>query len=217
MSQGQLPSTEEVYPPEFFKRQDDDDDGLFYVEPRLLVHIDEPALKAVAGYLQEALPGNATILDLMSSWKSHLPEGFNKVALVGLGLNSIELDENYQLDERVVQNINVEPRLPFEDDRFDAAVVTVSIQYMTRPLEIFREVRRVLRPDAAFHVIYSNRMFPTKAVAVWQKLNDQHRAELVGSYFERSGGWSSPKALDASPDSDAYTDPVFVVYAHKQT
>jgi len=216
LSQEQLPSTEEVYPPEFFRRQDEDIDSLFYVEPRLLVHIDKSALKAVADYFQEVLPENATILDLMSSWKSHLPEYFQKKALVGLGLNGIELEENYQLDERVVQNINLRPRLPFEDDRFDAAVVTVSIQYLTKPLEIFREVRRVLRPDAAFHVIYSNRMFPTKAVAVWQNLNDLQRAELIGSYFERSGGWSDPKAVDASPDSEAYTDPVFVVYAHKQ-
>ena len=215
MGQEQLPSTQDVYPPEFFGRQDETDDRLFYIEPRLLVHIDEPALEAVAGYFQDALPDNATILDLMSSWRSHLPEGFQKKALVGLGLNETEMIENSQLDELVVHDINQEPKLPFEDERFDAAVVTVSIQYMTSPLEVFREVRRVLRPAAAFHVIYSNRMFPTKAVAVWQKLDDRQRAELIGSYFVRSGGWSPPKALDAGPDSNAYSDPIFVVTANK--
>lgn len=215
MSQEQLPSTEDVYPAEFFRRQDETDDGLFYDEPRLLVHIDEPALEAVATYLQDALPGDATILDLMSSWRSHLPEEFDRKALVGLGLNEIEMDENGQLTEQIVHDINLEPTLPFEDHRFDAAMVTVSIQYMTRPLEVFRDVGRVLKPGSAFHVIYSNRMFPTKAVAVWQKLNDQQRAELIGSYFANAGGWSPAKAIDASPASDTYTDPVFVVYANK--
>ncbi|MDA0770779.1 MAG: methyltransferase domain-containing protein [Chloroflexi bacterium] len=215
MNQGPLPSSEDVYPPEFFRRQDESNDGLFYVEPRLLVHIDEAAICAVGAYLQEALPENAIILDLMSSWRSHLPEGFGKKALVGLGLNEVELAENQQLDERVVHDINQAPTLPFEDDRFDAAIVTVSIQYITRPLEVFREVRRVIKPGAVFHVIYSNRMFPTKAVAVWQKLDDHQRAELIGSYFTNSGGWTPPKATDASPESPVYTDPIFVVHAYK--
>ena len=210
-----LPSTEHVYPPEFFRRQDESDDGVFYRDPRLLVHIDGPAIEAVGHYLRQALPEDATILDLMSSWRSHFPQGFSKKALVGLGLNEVELAENPQLDERVVHDINREPELPFEDERFDAAIVTVSIQYITRPLETFHEVRRVVRPGAAFHVIYSNRMFPTKAVAVWQNLDDRQRSELIGSYFTNCGGWSPPKAVDASPDSSAYADPIFVVYAHR--
>ena len=215
MGDGPTPSTDSVYPAEFFRRQDEADDGLFYREPRLLVHIDEPAIRAVGDYLRGALPENATILDLMSSWRSHLPDGFNKKALVGLGLNETELVENPQLDEWIVHDINQTPCLPIEDERFDAAVVTVSIQYMRRPLEVFSEVRRVLRPGAAFHVIYSNRMFPTKAVAVWQGLDDGQRAELIGSYFANSRGWSPPKVVNASPESESYTDPIFVVYSHK--
>ena len=209
------PSTQEVYPPEFFRRQDESDDVAFYREPRLLVHIDEPAIDAVGEYLRQALPEDATVLDLMSSWRSHFPQGFGKKALVGLGLNEIELAENPQLDERVVHDINREPALPFEDERFDAAVVTVSIQYMTSPLETFHEVRRVVRPGAAFHVIYSNRMFPTKAVAVWRNLDDRQRTELIGSYFTNCGGWSPPKAVDVSPESGTYTDPLFVVFSHR--
>ena len=215
MGEGQMPSTDDVYPAEFFKRQDETDDALFYREPRLLVHIDEAAVEAVGEYLRQALPENAAILDLMSSWRSHLPDGFSWKALVGLGLNEIELAENPQLDERIIHDINNVPSLPFEDERFDAAVVTVSVQYIRSPLEVFSEVRRVLKPGAAFHVIYSNRMFPTKAVSIWQNLDDRRRAELIFSYFMKSGGWSPPKAVDASPESDTYTDPVFVVYSHK--
>ena len=156
------------------------------------------------------------MLDLMSSWRSHLPEGFPKQRLVGLGMNSVELAENPQLDEGVVHNLNTSPELPFEDNLFDAAFVIVSIQYMVRPVEVFREVNRILKDGASFHVIYSNRMFPTKAVAVWQALNDPQKAQLVASYFASSEGWDTPKAIDISPRLDFQTDPVYVVTAKKR-
>ncbi len=123
--------------------------------------------------------------------------------------------ENPQLDEWVVHDLNSDPHLPFETGSFDTVVVTVSIQYMTRPVEVFSEVRRILKNDGAFYVIYSNRMFPTKAVAIWHNLNDNERAQLIASYFVKSEGWSQPTAWDVSLKLNIKTDPVFIVSANK--
>ena len=204
-----------TYPPEFFRRMDESDDRLFYTEPRLVVHIDDHAIAAIGRYFSETLPEDGVILDLMSSWRSHLPSEFKAGRVVGLGMNDVEMRENPQLDEYVIHDLNDDPRLPFDDDVFDAAVVTVSIQYMTRPVDVFAEVNRILKDGMAFHVIYSNRMFPTKAVAVWQSLDDRRRGQLIGSYFTSSGGWEDISLYDISPNTGAYSDPVYVVSARK--
>lgn len=204
-----------IYPPEMFRRQDEADDSLFYAEPRLVIHIDDYAIDAIGRYFEEVLPRNGVILDLMSSWRSHLPPDFPVQRLIGLGLNVVELDENQQLTERVVHDLNRHPQLPFDSDSISAVVVTVSIQYMIKPIAVFQEVNRILKVGGSFHVIYSNRMFPTKAVAVWQSLDDLQRAQLIGSYFANSFGWSTPKALNISPKIGFYTDPVYVVAASK--
>ena len=205
-----------LYPPDMFRRHDESDDSLFYDEPRLVVHIDYPAIGAISAYFSEVLPRNSHILDLMSSWRSHMPHDLPISRLIGLGLNAIELNENPQLHDRIVHDLNADPKLPLEDCSLDAAVVTVSIQYMVKPVEVFREVNRVLIPGAAFHVIYSNRMFPTKAVAIWQSLDDKQRASLIASYFQNSGGWENIRALNISSQSPHYTDPVYVVVATKE-
>ena len=195
------------YPQGAFRRADESDDPLFYREPRLVVHIDDYAIEALRGYYRQVLPAGGAFLDLMSSWRSHLPDDVALARVTGLGLNRVELDENPQLTERVIHDLNVEPALPFGDGEFDAAAVAVSVQYMTRPVETFAEVNRLLKPGAAFHVIYSNRMFPTKAVALWQALGDHDRAGLIGSYFRLSSGypgggeWDDPTFTDITPQA----------------
>ena len=211
-------SPDTPFPPEFFRRQDESVDPLFYLQPRLVVHIDDAAIAAIGDFFRQQLPSQGVVLDLMSSWRSHLPNDLDINSLVGLGLNSIEMAQNPQLDDWVVHDLNADPALPFGDDTFDAAVVTVSIQYMVRPVEVFRDMHRVLRPGAGFHVVYSNRMFPTKAVAIWQALDDHQRGGLVAAYFLKSGGWDPPRMLDITTAApSAPTDPVYVVTAHKPT
>lgn len=205
--------TERDFPPGAFRRWDQGDDTEFYVEPRLVVHIDDPAIAALGRYFATALPNNGVILDVMSSWRSHLPANFAKQRLVGLGLNQVELNENPQLDERIVHNLNAKPALPFADATFDAAIVTVSIQYLTRPVEVFREVRRCLKPGAAFHVAYSNRMFPTKAVELWKALGDRQHGTLIERYFALAGGWTIAEWLDVGPKPPGQSDPLWVVRA----
>ena len=117
---------------------------MFYTQPRLVVHIDDGAIAAVSQVFHSLIPPNSLTLDLMSSWRSHWPAGHPKQELVGLGMNAVEMAENPDLDQYVVQDINRNPELPFDDDTFDAVVITVSVQYLTQPIETFRQVNRIL-------------------------------------------------------------------------
>jgi SAM-dependent methyltransferase len=202
------------FTPEMFHRMDDSEDPLFYTFPRKVVHIDDPAIAAAGQFMATTFAPHGVLLDLMSSWRSHLPAGFVKQRMVGLGLNAEEMADNPDLDEYVVHDLNIDPRLPFADDSFDGAVVTVSIQYMIRPLEVFADVRRVLKPSAPFIVLFSNRMFPTKAVRVWQVLRDERRAELIRAYFHHAGGYDEPVFHDLSPNP-GLSDPLYAVCARK--
>lgn len=211
------------FPPEYFERADPTDDARFYTTPRLVTHIDDGAIAVIGETLRELLPPDATILDLMSSWKSHLPPDLRPRRVVGLGMNGVELAANDQLDEWVVQDLNADPALPFADDTFDAAILTVSIQYVVRPLSLLREVRRVLRPGGLLAIIFSNRLFPTKAVRVWYEQDDEGRAALVLTYFELAGGYRDVRFIDRSapPRSGPRGwlapahDPVYVVVGYK--
>ena len=207
--------SEAPFLPEHFRRQDERDDRLFYGVPRLVTHIDDAAIEAVRRLYAELLPPDGAILDLMSSWKSHLPDGMPRRRVVGLGLNEMELRENDQLDAWVVHDVNHDPRLPFEDEQFDAVVMAVSVQYLVRPIEVFREVRRVLRPGGPFVVTYSNRLFPEKAVAIWCARTAEERARLIAAYFHYAGGWEEIIAQDHSPRLGPPSDPLYAVWAYK--
>lgn len=204
-----------TFVPEMFERMDDSEDTLFYAAPRKVVHIDEPAIRAAGQMIAATFAPNGVLLDLMSSWRSHLPAGFAKQKLIGLGLNAEEMADNPDLDEYVVHNVNADPRLPFADASFDGVVITVSIQYLTHPLEIFAEVQRVLKNGCPFLVLFSNRMFPTKAVRVWQSLHDGQRARLIEAYFQTAGGYEDAVFADASPQT-GITDPLYAVCARKR-
>ena len=205
--------SEAPFLPEHFQRNDEREDALYYTAPRLMTHIDDAAIDAVRALYAELLPEDGVILDMMSSWKSHLPEEVPRKRTVGLGMNEVELRENDQLDEWVVHDANAESSLPFEDAEFDAGVMTVSIQYLVRPVEVFRELHRVLRPGAPFVVTFSNRIFPEKAIAIWLACSAEERARLVSAYFHYAGGWDGITAQDRSPDMGAPTDPLLAVWA----
>ncbi len=151
---------------------DETRDDAFYAQPRFVTHIDDGAIAAVTQLYREFFPAGGAILDLMSSWISHLPPEVRYGRVVGLGMNREELAVNERLSSFVVQNLNDDPRLPFADGEFDAAGLCVSIDYLTDPVAVLRETARVLRPGAPMVVTFSNRCFPTKAVAVWHALDD---------------------------------------------
>jgi SAM-dependent methyltransferase len=196
--------------PVAYSRDDESADDRFYVTPRKVVHIDDGAIAALGTLYADVLPAGGRLLDLMSSWRSHLPAGFRAGQVVGLGLNAEEMADNPQLAAHVVHDVNREPRLPFGDAEFDGAMCAVSIQYVIHPLRFLREIRRVLRPGAPFVVSFSNRCFPTKAVAVWLDTTDEQHVRLVRSYFEAAGGFSDVEDADRSPGRG---DPLYAVWA----
>ena len=199
-----------VFPPAAYERDDESSDEGFYATARKVVHIDEGTIAALGRLYAEVIPAGGRLLDLMSSWRSHLPRDHATGDVVGLGLNAEEMADNPQLAKHVVHDVNRDPRLPFADDEFDGAMCAVSIQYVIHPVQLFQEIRRVLRPGSPFVVSFSNRCFPTKAVAVWLGTTDAQHLTLVRAYFEAGGGWTDVRDEDRSPGGG---DPLYTVWA----
>lgn len=177
--------------PEFplgaFARVDEGDDAEFYTPVRLVTHIDEAAIAALTDFYRSVLKPGSVVLDLMSSWVSHLPPELAFADVIGHGMNGEELAANPRLTRRFVQDLNRETSLPLADGCCDAALCCVSVQYLTKPVEMFAEVRRILHVGAPFIVSFSNRCFPTKAVAVWRALDIDGHVMLTRVYLERAG------------------------------
>ncbi|RYD64682.1 MAG: methyltransferase domain-containing protein [Sphingomonadales bacterium] len=180
-------SDDAVLPPGAFDKEDRGDDLAFYAPARLVTHIDDRAIAALTRLYRDLVPAGARVLDLMSSWVSHLPDDRLYAEIVGHGMNADELAANPRLDRRFVQDLNADPTLPLETGMFDAALCCVGVQYLQRPYDVFADVQRVLTPGAPFIVSYSNRCFPTKAVAVWRSLDMNGHASLIDHYLARAG------------------------------
>ncbi|RYY10520.1 MAG: methyltransferase domain-containing protein [Cytophagaceae bacterium] len=170
-------------PPQAFARRDESPDQEFYRFERLVTHIDAGAVAAVTQLYRQFLPAGGAVLDLMSSWVSHLPAEVPYARVAGLGMNAGELAQNPRLTDQLVQDLNAQPHLPYGNAEFDGAGICVSVQYLTRPADVFQELARVLRPGAPLVVTFSNRCFPDKAVYAWQVLDDNGHVALVQQYF----------------------------------
>lgn len=193
-----------------FRRADESPDEVFYDTPRLVTHIDDRAIAAVTQLYREFFPADGTILDLMSSWVSHLPPEIEYERVVGLGMNEEELRHNPRLDEYRIQNLNEDPHLPFEDGLFDGVGICVSIDYLTKPVEVLREIGRVCKVGTPLVVTFSNRCFPTKAVDVWHRLDDAGRMKLVELYLRDAGNFRDVHGEDRSPGR-MFSDPLYAV------
>jgi SAM-dependent methyltransferase len=169
-----------------FEKMDPSPDAEFYSFPRFVTHIDDGAIAVVTQAYRERLPAGGKVLDLMSSWVSHLPDDVAYDSVIGHGMNHEELAANPRLSQWFVQDLNIDPILPLKDSHFDGACLCVSIQYLQRPVDVFHEVRRVVRSGAPFVVTFSNRCFPTKAVAIWQSLHGADQQRLVAAYMQRA-------------------------------
>ncbi len=174
-------------PPNAFAKSDSASDDLFYAEPRFVTHIDGNAIAAVTSLYRELFPAGGVILDLMSSWISHLPKDAAYADVIGHGMNAAELAANPRLTRAFVQNLNDNPALPLEPASVDGAAICVSVQYLQNPVVVLREIARVLKPGGPVAITFSNRCFPTKAVAIWQALDDEAHARLVALYLARAG------------------------------
>ena len=197
-----------------FRCADERDDALFYQEPRLVTHIDDAAIVALRAHYARIFPARAAVLDLMSSHVSHFPAGFAPSRAAGLGMNADELAANPALTEWVVHDLNTDPKLPYDDAGFDVAAISVSVQYLRQPVPVFRQIGRALRPGGICSVAFSNRCFPTKAIALWSATGDAGHAQIVAAYFHYAGGFTEAETLDLSPDPGR-SDPLYVVQARR--
>lgn len=206
-------------------REDNLADRQFYAQPRLVSHLDQQARQTISELYGRLLRSDGRMLDLMSSWQSHLPTAWRPPELVGLGLNAEELRQNPQLSSYLVHDLNQDPNLPFDDASFDAVLCTASVEYLIRPLEVFAEVRRVLKAGGIFIVTFANRWFPPKVIRIWTELLDFERLGLTLEYFLRAGGFTALETFSARgwprPTDDKYfpqyrfSDPVFAAWGRK--
>ena len=201
------------FPANFFRREDGSSDRYFYENPRFVTHIDDGTIEALTTFYEEVIPENAKILDLMSSWISHLPSNGKYDEVYGLGMNQEELENNPHLTEKLVHDLNSTPTTTLPSNFFDIALCAVSVQYLTQPVEVFREVGRTLKSGGLFIVSFSHRMFPTKAVEVWKSLSTEDRTQLVGAYFQISELFDEPTLVKREPTE---ADPLWIVFATKK-
>lgn len=226
LSVNQVSELSPIYNPDSFQRLDDTDDGQFYKKDRFVGHLDSLALQTVEDVIGSLIVEKSpVVLDLMAGWDSHIPEGLKPGKVVGLGLNENELKSNKGLDEYVLHDINNDPRLPFPDASFDAVINTVSVDYMTRPVEVFKEAGRILKPGGLMLVIFSTRMFPQKAVRLWRESSEDERVIVVDEFFKEAGVFESTTLFVSRgkprPSDDKYasegipSDPVYALYAER--
>ena len=211
---------------DYFSRIDESDDAIFYNKERFVSHLDSLAMETVVDLIgQLVVEDNPVMLDLMASWDSHIPTRLQSCRITGLGLNETELKNNQVLSDYVIHDLNRDGRLPFSNGSFDVVLNTVSVDYLVNPIAVFREAGRVLKPGGLFLVIFSNRMFPDKAVKIWRESSEEERILLVENIFQETGSFDAPEVFISKgrprPRDDKYahwgtpSDPVYAVYAEK--
>ena len=211
--------------PEQRSKIDNSNDLSFYDSPRLVTHVDRGFIDRLTNLYREKLQPDTRILDLMSSWVSHLPKEMKFAHVEGHGMNEEELAKNSQLDHYFVQNLNQNPKLPLEDADFDGVLITVSIQYLQYPEAILSEIQRILKPNGVVIISFSNRMFYQKAIAAWRDGTDTDRVNLVQKYFESVDGFSKPEVIVHQPPLPGFLqmlglaggDPFYAVVARKSS
>ncbi|MEY2912042.1 MAG: hypothetical protein RLZZ184_1351 [Cyanobacteriota bacterium] len=202
---------------------DDSDDQLFYNYPRFVTHVDEGFIQQLTDLYRQRIPASARILDMMSSWVSHLPTDRDFAHVEGHGLNAEELARNPQLNHYFVQNLNINPQLPCLDQEFDAVINCVSVQYLQYPEAVCSEIHRILKPGGIAIISFSNRMFFQKAIQVWRDGSEAFRVELVKSYFRSVPGFSTPEVICSKSTTPNFLqwlgvpggDPFYAVIAHR--
>lgn len=210
--------------PEHRTKQDPSNDNDFYDAPRFVTHVDAGFIEQLTQLYKEKLQPNTRILDLMSSWVSHLPEELEFAHIEGHGMNREELAKNPRLDGYFVQNLNHNPKLPLNNEDFDAVLITVSVQYLQYPEAVFAEIYRILKPGGIVIVSFSNRMFFQKAIAIWRDNSETGRVELVKNYFQAIPGFSTPETIVNRPPVPGFlqmlgmagSDPFYAVIATKE-
>lgn len=200
---------------------DRSDDTLFYAEPRFVHHLDASFRARLTQLYRERIPACAVVLDLMSSWVSHLPEDITYQEVIGHGLNGEELAANPRLDRHWLQNLNTTQQLPLADNSVDAVLIVAGWQYLQQPEAVAAELLRVVRPRGEVIVAFSNRMFFQKAPQIWTDGSDRDHLAYVAEVLTAQG-WPTPQVVAKETPAPGLLgwvggkgDPFFAVIATK--
>ncbi len=211
-----------------FTRADETNDAVYYTKNgQLIEQLDTVARSTIQELIgQLVIEKEPAILDLMAGWDSHLPDTIRPKGITGLGLNKKELGLNRALSNFIIHDCNENPILPLSDGVFDVAICTMSVEYMTKPYELFREVGRILKPGGMFLVIFSDSFFPEKVTMIWEDSNGSERMALVKKFFGESEMFDPPQTYlsrgkrKSKNDIPGYyfhpSDPIYAVYADKR-
>ena len=200
---------------------DRSDDSLFYAEPRFVHHLDASFRARLTQLYRERIPACAVVVDLMSSWVSHLPEDITYQEVIGHGLNAEELAANPRLDRHWLQNLNTTQQLPLADNSVDAVLIVAGWQYLQQPEAVAAELLRVVRTRGEVIVAFSNRMFFQKASQIWTDGGDREHLAYVAEVFTAQG-WPTPQLVAEETPAPGVLgwiggkgDPFFAVIATK--
>jgi SAM-dependent methyltransferase len=209
-----------TYTPADFHRQDESSDLEWYAQPRFVQHIDDLAIASLKSYYGTIIKPSHTVLDICSSWVSHLPADLKPQSMIGYGMNHAELSKNPHLTKFFVKDLNADSGLgEVSDGSIDTVICNVSVDYLTKPVAVFNEMRRALKGGGTAHMAFSNRCFPTKVVGNWIGMSDEERRRWVGGYFWASGGWEDVEEVILKEQKGEFFgvhhDPMYVVRGRK--
>ena len=200
-------------------KSDISDDEIFYHQPRFVHHLSDSFRNRLTSLYSEYLLNHHIILDLMSSWVSHLPSNISYKKVIGHGMNEAELSSNERLDRFFVQNLNKKQNMPIEDSSVDVGLIVAGWQYLQYPEKVSLELSRVIKSDSLLIISFTNRAFWTKAPNIWTYSSEEKRIEYVTSVLT-SNGWRIEKILNEKTQDKKlfgfYTsesDPFFSVIA----
>ncbi len=200
-------------------KSDISDDGIFYQQPRFVHHLSDSFRNRLTSLYSEYLLNHYIILDLMSSWVSHLPSNISYKKVIGHGMNEAELSSNERLGKFFVQNLNKKQNMPIEDSSVDVGLIVAGWQYLQYPEKVSLELSRVIKSDSLLIISFTNRAFWTKAPNIWTYSSEEKRIEYVTSVLT-SNGWRIEKILiEKTQDKRLFgfysseSDPFFSVIA----
>ena len=200
-------------------KTDISDDEIFYQQPRFVHHLSDSFRIRLTNLYSEYLLDHHVILDLMSSWVSHLPPNIRYKKVIGHGMNEAELSSNERLDRFFVQNLNKKQNMPIEDSSVDVGLIVAGWQYLQYPEKVSLELSRVIKSDSLLIISFTNRAFWTKAPNIWTYSSEEKRIEYVTSVLT-SNGWRIEKILNEKTQDkklfgfySSESDPFFSVIA----
>ena len=176
------------------KKLDESNDAEFYSDPKFVYHLDANFRKYLSDLYKNEITDNSTVLDLMSSWDSYLPEGRKYKKVIGHGLNKQELEKNKIFNTYWIQNFNLNQEIPLDSETVDYCLMVAAWQYLQYPENLTKEIARVLSDQGKFIISFSNRAFWHKSPNIWTKSTEEERVKYVRKVLI-TNGFNEPKII----------------------